>query len=173
MSKTINERVHAKFEGDFVVFVIGMRINKLWKIHKWFPVFLAMPKMIIELSKNPESGFLGARNAGFWLVQYWRSFDHLVAYARTRDAKHFPAWVKFNKRVGTSGDVGIWHETYLVRAGEYETLYVNMPPSGFGKIGSLSNAKGLYNTAQGRAGKSEYNDAPVTSEGNVVREQPL
>ena len=32
-----------------VVFLIGMRINKWWKIHQWLPVFLAMPKMIKEL----------------------------------------------------------------------------------------------------------------------------
>jgi hypothetical protein len=29
-----------------------------------------------------------------------------------------------------SGDVGIWHETYRVRAGEYETVYGNMPTYG-------------------------------------------
>ncbi len=43
----------------------------------------------------------------------------------------------FNKRVGSSGDVGIWHETYLVRAGEYEAFYGNMPAFGLGKAGSL------------------------------------
>ncbi len=39
-----NGRVTATLEGDFVVFMIGMRFNKLWAIHKWLPVFLAMPK---------------------------------------------------------------------------------------------------------------------------------
>ena len=42
-------RDFAKMEGDFVVFLIGMRINKFWQIHKWFPVAMAMPKMIKEL----------------------------------------------------------------------------------------------------------------------------
>ena len=167
MPKTLNKRMHAKIEGDFVVFMIGMRINKLWKIHKWFPVFIAMPKMIIELSKNPESGFLGARNAGFWLVQYWRSFDHLVAYARNRDVKHFPAWVKFNRKIGNSGDVGIWHETYLVKDGQYETLYNNMPPSGLGKVSELIPATGKYGSAMSRAGKVESDDTPITPEGEV------
>ena len=32
---------------------------------------------------------------------------------------------------------GIWHETYLVRAGEYEAIYNNMPPSGLGRAGRL------------------------------------
>jgi hypothetical protein len=26
-------RVLAQIEGDFIVFLIGMRINKLWKVH--------------------------------------------------------------------------------------------------------------------------------------------
>ncbi len=36
------------------------------------------------------------------------------------------------QRVGTSPRTGIWHETYLVRAGEYEAIYGNMPPFGLG-----------------------------------------
>jgi hypothetical protein len=34
MVKIIDERMAARIEGDFVVFIIGMRINKLWKITK-------------------------------------------------------------------------------------------------------------------------------------------
>ena len=59
MAKVIGKRVTAKIEGDFVVFLIGIRINKPWKPHKWLPVFLAMPRMIRELQQHPESGFLG------------------------------------------------------------------------------------------------------------------
>ena len=46
MARILPERMTAEIEGDFVVFLIGMRINKPWKIHKWLPVFLAMPKML-------------------------------------------------------------------------------------------------------------------------------
>ena len=95
-----------------MVFLIGIRVNKPWKIHKWLPVFLAMPRMVKELAANPESGFLGHLMSPRVMVQYWRSFDDLEAYARSKDQEHWPAWVAFNKRVGTSrGDVGIWHET--------------------------------------------------------------
>ena len=48
MSKVVPKRVTAEIEGDFVIFLIGMRINKLWKVHKWLPVFRAMPRMIRE-----------------------------------------------------------------------------------------------------------------------------
>jgi hypothetical protein len=133
------------------------------------PVALAMPKMIRELMKHPELGFLGARQAGLWLVQYWRSFDHLVAYARNKDAQHFPAWVKFNKKIASNGDVGIWHETYLVKEGQYETLYNNMPPSGFGKFAELIPATGRYGSAMSRAGKIEQSDLPITPDGTVEK----
>ena len=61
MPTVIAQRMTAKVEGDFVVFLIGMRINRLWKIHKWLPVFLAMTKKLRELEGKPrdETGFLG------------------------------------------------------------------------------------------------------------------
>lgn len=65
-----------------------MRINKPWKPQKWLPVLLAMPKMIKELQAHPESGFLGYTGLGKIIVQYWRSFEHLEAYARSHDNQH-------------------------------------------------------------------------------------
>jgi len=141
----------AEIEGDFVVFVIGMRVNKFWKPHKWVPVFLAMPRMLKELEKQPESGFMGSIASGLTQVQYWRSFEHLEAYARSHDHEHWPAWVAFNKRMRESrGDVGIWHETYKVRAGEYEAIYSGMPRQGLGKVGKLVPATGRKESARGR-----------------------
>lgn len=136
MSTPIQERMMGRIDGDFVVFLIGMRINRWWKIHRWLPVALAMPRMIKELSAHPELGFLGAEQ---WfgrttlMLQYWRSSELLLSYARNRNAEHLPAWQAFNKLVGTNGDVGIWHETYRVHAGEQENVYVNMPPFGAGR----------------------------------------
>ena len=138
MAKILPTRMTAKVDGDFVVFLIGMRINKPWKIHKWLPVFLAMPPMLKELERHPESGFLGHISGMKVIVQYWRSFEHLEAYARNQNQLHWPAWVAFNKKIGGSrGDVGIWHETYQVRAGQYETIYSGMPPFGLGTAGKL------------------------------------
>ena len=129
----------AHLDGDFAVFLIGMRINRPWKPHKWLPVFTAMRPMIRELEADPDSGFLGATQGVFAggpaLVQYWRSFEHLERYARNRDARHLPAWRHFNQRVRDSGDIGIWHETYRVRAGEYEAIYGNMPRVGLAAVG--------------------------------------
>ena len=59
MGRLFAERMTGELDGDFVVFLIGLRINKPWMVHKWLPVFLAMPRMIKELKANPELGFLG------------------------------------------------------------------------------------------------------------------
>ena len=153
MSKTINQRMTGQIEGSFVVFLIGMRINRFWKFHKWLPVATAMPKMLKELSKKPESGFLGFQILGGIppvILQYWRSFEHLEAYAKDRSGLHYPAWKAFNMKVKSNGDVGIWHETYKVQAGEYECIYNNMPRYGLGKVGELIPAVGKREFAANR-----------------------
>ena len=117
-----NERLTATLDGDFVVFLIGMRINRPLKLHKWLPVARAMPRMIKELYKQPELGFI---HAEMWfsrtiiVLQYWRSMEQLIGYARDRQAEHLPAWKAFNKAIGTDGSVGIWHESYAATAGSY------------------------------------------------------
>ena len=129
-----------QIEGDFIVFLIGMRVNRWWKIHKWLPVAMAMPRMLKELSARPEAGLLGFQFlSGFTpvTIQYWRSFEHLEQYAKDPALSHFPAWREFNRRVRSNGDVGIWHETYKVAAGQYENIYNNMPPYGLGNAGKL------------------------------------
>ena len=84
------------------------------------------------------------------LLQYWRDFDSLEAYARSRDREHWPAWVDFNKRVGSDGTVGIFHETYAVDAGRHETIYANMPAWGLGKVSGITDATGSRNEARSR-----------------------
>lgn len=151
MTRLFDQRMSAEIEGDFVVFLIGMRINKPWKVHKWWPVFTAMPRMIKELKAHPDLGMLGCTMGFKVIVQYWRSFDHLEAYARSKHNLHLPAWSAFNRSVGRSrGDVGIWHETFLVRAGEYEAVYSGMPRFGLGAATTLVPATGDKDTARGR-----------------------
>lgn len=156
MAEIVEERMAAQISGDFVVFLIGMRINKPWKVTKWLPVLRAMPKMLKELEARPveETGFLGHNGlslCGGAIVQYWRSFDHLEAYAKAADQRHFPEWVAFNKRMKNSrADVGIWHETYLVKAGQYEAIYSGMPRYGLGRVADLAPATGNCKEARQR-----------------------
>jgi Domain of unknown function (DUF4188) len=148
------ERLTAAIDGDFVVFLIGMRIHRLWKVHKWLPVAQSMPRMLLELEREPHSGLLHARThfglRNVLVVQYWRSFDALQAYATAHDKAHLPAWQAFNRNISSNNDVGIWHETYLVRAGEHESLYYNMPPYGLGQASTLTPATGARASARQR-----------------------
>lgn len=148
-------RFTANHAGPLVVFAIGMRINRFWRFGKWLPVIRSMRPMLAELSANPDSGFLGTEYLlrgprTVMLLQYWRDFDSLEAYARDRDRAHWPAWTAFNKAVGADGTVGIFHETYVVPAGGHETVYANMPPFGLGKVAGTIPATGSRNEARSR-----------------------
>jgi len=67
--------------------------------------------------------------------------------------QNYPAWKAFNTKIKRNGDVGIWHESFKVHAGEYECVYNNMPPKGLGRIGELLPATGKYESAAGRMSK--------------------
>jgi hypothetical protein len=154
-------RFTADFNGPITVFLIGLRINRLARIDKWLPVARRMGPMIEELSRQPDSGFLGAETMlrglrTLAMVQYWRDFDSLEAYARDREQRHWPAWTAFNKAVGADGTVGIFHETYVVDAHRHETIYVNMPPFGLGKVSGLQSANGSRNEARARMSKRNH-----------------
>ncbi len=139
-------------QEDIVVFTIGMRINKWWAIHKWFPVFKAMPPMIRELYMNKDLGCLSMEHffslRTTFLLQYWRSEEDLMAYAKGQ--KHLKAWNEFNKKVGNNDAVGIYHETFLVKKGNYESLYGNMPKFGLGKVFGITKITKAKNSFKKR-----------------------
>ena len=56
--RVVSGRMTANLDGGFVVLLIGMRMNKPWKIHKWLPVFTAMPRLLRTLSEE-DLGMLG------------------------------------------------------------------------------------------------------------------
>jgi hypothetical protein len=129
----------AEIDGDFVVFLIGARFSKLrvWQSIADLGGRRGMKPMLDYLMARPEKGLLGYQMGLPTIVQYWRSFEHLEAFARDRDDPHLEVWRNYWQRVGKSTRTGIWHETYLVRAGEFEAIYGNMAPFGLGKAGTL------------------------------------
>ena len=164
MAKIYPGRHSAHIDGDFVVFLIGARINRPWKL-RHLPWFVrTMPRMLKELEQRPEAGLLGYQQGFFFggpaVVQYWRSFEHLESFARDAGSEHLPAWKEFNKRIRANGDFGIWHETYKVRAGEYEAIYGNMPQVGLGALGGHAPL-GSASTAALRAGVRSDDKAPL------------
>ena len=167
MAKVIPGRYTAQSEGPFVVFLIGMRVNRFFAFRKWIPTFLAMGTMLKTLLAHPEKGFLGGRTFFYWrgvaLVQYWRSFEDLERFARSPDEPHLRAWRRFNKVVGfKDGSVGFWHESYLVQPGHYEVVYGNMPIFGLAAATKQVPAIGSLETARRRLGGENESAVPAT-----------
>lgn len=141
MTKARPGRWAAEIEGDFVVFLIGARPGA------WRPLRAlrdlggrrGMFHMLDRLSKDPDSGLLHYEASGPYnavVVQYWRSFEHLERFANTPDP-HRDVWQRYWRRVGKANRSGIWHETFLVRAGDYEAIYANMAPRGLAVAGEM------------------------------------
>lgn len=152
MKKDLQEgRFTTKNEKELVVFVIGMRINRFRSIRKWLPVLLAMPPMIKELSIRKDLGCLNLHSyvqlPTTMMIQYWESEEQLLAYAKGE--KHSKAWKTFNRRVKGNHAVGIYHETYIIPAESYESIYVNMPAFGLGKaVGTEAVGTATHSAAE-------------------------
>ncbi|MFJ3958859.1 DUF4188 domain-containing protein [Arthrobacter sp. NPDC090010] len=128
--------------AEVTVFLIGMRANRWWKLGRTWRVASAMPRMLAHLQGHPEAGLLGSHS---WfgrttvLLSYWESPEHLNRFAADRDAPHLEPWRRFMKEAAGSGDVGVWHETYRIRPGDFETVYSDMPR--FGLAGALGHVR--------------------------------
>lgn len=161
MARVLNGRFTAQlkeeFADPFVVFLIGFRINRILAVRRWTTVFAAMPAMIAELRRDPSLGMLHAEFFLSWrgaaVLEYWRSFDHLHAYAHAREKRHLPAWAEFNRRIGSDGSVGVWHETYTVTHDGFEAIYANMPRFGLAAAGEGVAATGRLESARSRLGR--------------------
>lgn len=120
-------------DDDLVVFILGMRPRRAWRLDQTLFVSRSMFRMQAELERDRANGgalgYLGGFNAvaptGPIVVQYWRSFEDLERYSHSTDFEHRPAWLKFYTMTHAAGRsrVGIWHETYRVPAGAHESIY--------------------------------------------------
>lgn len=140
----INEgKFFAKRQDDFVVFMLGMRIHNLWNIKKWTSLYRIIPKMLQELEQSEGLGYLGSISKVSFreplIIQYWNSVEELHEFARTPEQTHLEVWKTFNRMVGKSKDIGIWHETYTVQPNTHENIYVNMPFQGIGQFTPLQS----------------------------------
>ena len=128
-------RFTAEVTDDLVIFLIGMRINRLRDVRAWWWVSVQMPRMMRRLAEAPELGLLHVEATvqpprGGLFVQYWRSVEDLHRFAQSSEEPHLAPWREFNRRVAGSGSVGVWHETYLTGPGRAEAVYSDMPAFG-------------------------------------------
>jgi hypothetical protein len=159
MGDVIRGRQTAAYDGEVVVFLIGMRVNSVLKVRDWMPVAKAMGPMLRELSKDKDSGLLGFRTLPTWrgitLIQYWESVEKLQAFASDTGRTHRPAWVEYFRKSFKGGAVGIWHETYVVPAGNTETIYGNMPLLGLCQVKGVEPVGKRTDTAAQRLHQTE------------------
>jgi hypothetical protein len=156
-SATVKEirrgRHTAEIDTDFVVFLIGARVNTPWRLVKALRSVAGMKPMLDHLMAHPEKGLLGYTMGFPVIVQYWRSFEQLEAFSRDASEPHLPAWRRWTRTVHKSAEAGIWHETYKVRSGEYEAIYDNMPTFGLAKATSVVPIGAGRETAAERLGR--------------------
>ncbi len=129
--------VSPHIEESYVVLLLGIRINHFHLFWKWIPTVLASFPMVYSLVRHRAAGFLGGQafffRPGLGIVQFWRSFDDLERFARSKKHPHLRGWRWYNRSIGSSGSVGLWHEVFLVRPGCQEAMYDNMPLFGLGR----------------------------------------
>ncbi len=145
-------RFTVQTDAPFVVFLIGMRINRLWAIHRWAPFILAMPRMLHYLAGHPEKGYLGGETFVYWrgvgYLQYWRSFEDLERFAADRGAPHLEAWRRLVKQTESDHTFGFWHETYTIEPGRWECVYGSMPRFGLAQVTQHVPATGRRDSAR-------------------------
>lgn len=156
-------------EGEFCVFILGARSNTASKLDLGFKtVGDNFTKIIQELERLPaECGYLGGdsyvttnlqRGSHFTSITYWRSYEHMIRYTHDRKLAHTSAMKAVIDTVYKSPNTGIWHETYIVKPGQHESIYLNCPPVGLGAAAGLMPATGPHKTSRGRI---RENQAPA------------
>nr|POE72457.1 dynein heavy chain, cytoplasmic [Quercus suber] len=169
-------------DSDVVVFLIGTRCNH--PLGVLAPGFKDMgaffPDMVKSLEAHAEEfGFLGMTS---WLnsdnrtskseimqVGYFKNMDGLHKFAHSAD--HMKGWTWWNRHVKQYPHVSIWHETYHVPKGHWESIYVNSHAGGITSTTHryldettgkemwaspvVDASKGLLKTSAGRMSRSK------------------
>ena len=87
----------------------------------------------------------------FGVLQYWRSFEDLEAWSHR--PPHSEWWRKALERMRTKGDLGIYHETFLVPRDRVEAIYLDCEPAGLARFGTLGEPVGKMTASRGRLGR--------------------
>jgi Domain of unknown function (DUF4188) len=132
----------AEMDDGFVIYINGMRLNKLRALPHWLLANWKVAKMFRELEADPDSGFLGYTPIFLGLrkgaaMQYWRSLEDLQRFATDPDGSHVPAWRWYNEKVDPDRGLGFWAQLYVIDADSFETFFRNVPSIGVGKFATM------------------------------------
>jgi hypothetical protein len=148
---------------DLVVIYLGMRARS--------PRGMATlmrygPRIRKSAAAQPE-GLLRHEMIGWGMFpphlgmrQYWRDFDSLERWARSDP---HAAW--WRDLLADMGGTGFWHETYFAHGG-MESVFLDMPPSGFSAFAPVEEARRSLFSARRRLRmtESDATTAPVSEE---------
>ncbi|GAC1472304.1 MAG: hypothetical protein NVSMB9_19400 [Isosphaeraceae bacterium] len=96
-----------------------------------------------------ESFRLGWGHLG--VLQYWRSFDDLEAWSHR--APHAEWWRAAVDRMRNKGDLGVYHETYLVPRQNVESIFLGCAPAGLLAFGVTGEPVGAETNGRSRLGR--------------------
>lgn len=150
-------RFTAQVEGPFVIVRVGIRVNRPFLFWKWIPTLHATVPLLRALLRLREPGLLGGFSLLYWqssigIIQYWRSFEQLERFARSKDNGYHALWSCYKKSPGSDGSVGLWYEVFSVDAARYEVVYDNTPVIGLAAATEHVPAVGRRETARRRLG---------------------
>ncbi|KAK5121758.1 hypothetical protein LTR85_004633 [Meristemomyces frigidus] len=181
--------------SDVVVFLIGARCNHpMGMLAPGFRelggYFSQMTKDVETHSEEEDFGFLGMtswhnssdRDTGSELMEvgYFKTVEGLHKFAHSE--YHRTGWDWWNKHMKQYPHLSIWHETYHVPKGNWESIYVNSHLSGINSTTHrytdkmtgkemwaspvVDSSRGLLKTSAGRMSRSkadehdQYGDNP-------------
>ena len=128
-----------------VVFLFGLTINDWGAAHAWLPVWWAFRRMQREQRRHPQCGLLWStawrEGRTFMVRQYWRDLPTLMEYAQNQAFLHAPAWKRYNHGVGDTGEVGLWHEAYVIDPAQMHTIYRDVPRIGLAAATTQTDAQ--------------------------------
>src|SRR3954466_8310789 len=106
MATIRREKITVQTDDPFLVFLVGMRVNKITAFRKAYFVASSFIGMQKQLEAHPEKGclwvslFFRPMACAATFISYWRLFDDLERFARGKQDIHLTAWQEFYKRVG-------------------------------------------------------------------------
>jgi hypothetical protein len=155
-------RYTAVYEDGFVIYAFGLRINKPLSARAWLRAIRTTYVIRQYLRTHPERGNLGFRVAllygGLAVITFWRSLEDVQAFSRDPEL-HLQAWTWFNRVLRETGEVGMWHEMYMVQPGEYEVIYGNMPRVGLADFAEHRPIGSTRETSLQRIGTQSHETA--------------
>jgi hypothetical protein len=96
--------------------------------------------------------------------QYWRDFDALERWARSEP--HADWW---RELLADMAGTGFWHETYFAGGG-MESVFLDMPPTGFAGFAPVVDARGSLFSARRRLRLAGHETTPPVSEQTLYGE---